>query len=911
MLLLILAIIGTLTGIASVTIPILMAKARRRERLGRTFVRVDKSFVKRQESLPVNPSTPDVLAQWPAVAQRLPIRRDVHDDVLGVLTLPRPSLAIMLIRGGPFEGKSCLLRQIGRDLALAGARVLEMRPHSICHGTWQEDFIEEAGRKTRWRVVLVDDLFTYDGILDVLRTPGLDCTVVATTKTSECTPSRMSILESLRSLKITTEHHQEWPELPGLSSEELARVSRSPAYAAMPDKGWESLSSRQGPVPLLAVVRATSPTSIPSLRDFVEHLQQEAPDAYRVLGIVSGFYRLGVLIPHLLLSQVASTPNLREFLASGMARSGDPTSLRDWLHAETGHDGSLYWRLSHVVVAEDIWQIGGFSARAEESRRPLWAALDPHLGAQRQFVYVAVRAVKQASGPHAAREMLRELGAKLPALLDHSDPQSVHWARLMLQLGHSEEALGIAVAVKPETGRQALVRTQVLLSCGEPARAFSLGQSWLREHDEDSFMRGRFLRYVERHASRAGFDLPGTLEGTWAWLKRHKGSSFVRGRFLMIAARHAAETSLGLTRILNDTWSWLRRHPKDTFVRGRFLTEIARCPDTEGLDVANAMRTMWGWVEADHENLYARNCFTVAARKLRERIPDLLPEIIDKSYCWMTEGEWRPDVMGGLLSLLGDGSEGGTTPASQFLQEAVAQLEKAEDYPVSLLHRLYKTLRPIRDEGILLSAASLLRSSAGGNPDEKGLLLARTADLLARCERLEGARKTYEIALACGDEREATVRQMYARFLVNHGCFDDAESEIRSLLGGSGRNPWVFELHARWAAGVGRFELAEAAWWWAIALAEPLGRFLNGYGRFLVDRNREREAEYAFRAASQLSPGYFWANKNLGDLARARGMDELAQEYYVAALDAVPRDWRFADVIEEIEALIDPASLSA
>ena len=113
---------------------------------------------------------------------------------------------------------------------------------------------------------------------------------------------------------------------------------------------------------------------------------------------------------------------------------------------------------------------------------------------------------------------------------------------------------------------------------GENANRLSHIVKWLECHDDDSFVRARYLTFLQGLPAAFDEQRKQAVADTADWLKRHDENSDVRTQYLDFLQGLPAAFDEQLADAAKATSDWLERHPDSLSVLGRYVSFLLAVP---------------------------------------------------------------------------------------------------------------------------------------------------------------------------------------------------------------------------------------------------------------------------------------------------------------------------------------------
>ena len=532
------------------------------------FITVDQAFLEAQRRSQVKTMLGASVGDWPLVAQGLDLKRDLQARLMPLVAAPRDRAALLVILGDPGAGKTTLLRRMGRDLAVLGKPVFELRAAAHAMVDWLPALSRLRRQFRQQPILLIDDIFRHEGIEDILTDPDLGCTILATSRTNEDATRRLPTTNTLERLYAGVFHggRPAWPHLGTPSAGELAALREHLNWPHLSDGRWREITTmRRGdtivPAPLLVIMMQLAASTAPGrvtpfdeiISRTVDALRRQHPDTYRAFGVVCAFHRLGFDTPSSILDLL---------VASGFSRALKADVIDQV--SECGARGIIFpgeyrmhhesWRTGHEIIAETA-AASDYAHMVEACYEEVIAGAEPGAVEQAIFAGWILGTLAKRAKLSLARRLLERHAHHIDALAAANPEAQIVWARTFDLVGEREKAVGCLAAAEPTTQGKTIEMIGLLEKYGQAERALKMAKGWLARHDEDNFVRTCYLGLVER--KDAG-QVAAALQGTGEWLARHDEDTYVRTRHLTSLKRWGSQEDKD--RWVLSTLKWWQSH---------------------------------------------------------------------------------------------------------------------------------------------------------------------------------------------------------------------------------------------------------------------------------------------------------------------------------------------------------------
>jgi tetratricopeptide (TPR) repeat protein len=184
---------------------------------------------------------------------------------------------------------------------------------------------------------------------------------------------------------------------------------------------------------------------------------------------------------------------------------------------------------------------------------------------------------------------------------------------------------------------------------------------------------------------------------------------------------------------------------------------------------------------------------------------------------------------------------------------------------------------------------------------DEGLLLSLCAGVAWDFKPEKEIRSLYEKALRKPHPIMNKTRFFYAKYLVIIEDFLTALSLLSSICNCKSPSPIELDLYATCLAKLGKFEKAESTWLDCINKSDPKGIFINNLAKFYRDQERFDEARVQFKNALKLSPTFWWAHKEWGELEYLDGNISDAWLHFEKAIKLIPASKKYNEARQSIQ----------
>lgn len=698
----------------------------------RFFITVDRAFLKYQSKREVKTILGASVGDWPLIARGLDLERDLQDPLMRLVSAPRDHAALLVILGDPGAGKTTLLRRLGKDLAEDGRPVLELR--AAARGTvgWLSALTQLRRQSRRQPILLIDDIFRYEGIEDMLCDPTLDCTIIATSRTNEDRTRYVSTTNMLERLCVRVEGQAQsnWPRLEAPSERELAALRLRFNWPHLSDKKWREITTmRRGndlvTAPLLVIMLQLAAYDLPTghvtpfheiISKTVEGLRQQNPDTYRAFGAICAFHRLGLQTPSAILD-VLVRPGFGRALRADVAGPASTCAARGVIIPGQYHLYRECWQTGHEIIAEAATELE-YADSVESYYEAVVKGANPSDREQAVFVCHMIHALLAHKHMALTQVLARTHAEHLDAHVAADPHRQVDWAHNFDVLGDRERGLRCLMGAEPKTARRMTIMLGLLEKYGKIQMAMSTARSWLEQHDEDSQVRTRYLGLVERRGNSE--QVTSALLDTRDWLKRHDDNSEVRARYLAFVRRKAVPDWVATA--VADAGAWLEKHEGESNVRVNYLALVESRGDPE--QIASALDHTGAWLVRHDEDCQVRACYLGLTE--RKGNADQVAAVLQETRTWLARHEEDTEVRIGYLAVVEKKGDAGQVGSA--LTDVLAWLRR-------------------HDEDHYIRMRCLLFVGRKGNSNDVTAAITDTAAWLARHREDAAVRARYLILI--------------------------------------------------------------------------------------------------------------------------------------------------------------------
>jgi tetratricopeptide (TPR) repeat protein len=762
----------------------------------RYFIPVNKSFLNKQKERKVESILNASIGDWPLVVQNLDLKRDIQDEIIPILMESSDHPGLLVILGEPGAGKTTLLRRIGKVLTDTGKAVFELRAGARSTPDWL-NYLNELPRKKGLPFILVDDIFRYEDIEDILLDADLGCIIIATSRINEDKTNRLRTTNTLDLLKIknVTCSRTGWPILNSPSERELSELKNKSEFSHIDSKKWHAITTmrRGGEIvasPMLVVMLQLSSDGKPFeeiITDSMTKLAQKHPDTYKAFCILCAFHRFGIPLPATIFEILMQKSSvfmkvLRSEIIKGISFCGANGLI---------HLGEFFlyeecWQTTHELIAETAANLE-YSAHIEEYYHEIMEIIDPAVKEHQVFASIYFRSLTQRNWKHLAKQYLEKHTSLIDKLVLSDVQQQIDWAIAFDKIGENNRALECIKTAVPVTPMRANTLINLLLKYKQLDLAKERAVLWLLDHPDDTSVRTRYIGLVEQKGTPDQVEK--VLSETSEWLSSHPDDTFVRTRYIGLVEQKGTPDQV--EKVLSKTSVWLASHPEECVIRAKHLTLVAK--KGSETEIAEAIEHVRIWLLERSQSTAIQIVFVAFFRIAKKYL-----ELDDLAECFETlikNSKDQPIRLAYAKWLIGKGElEAAKKEYISLMKDAPNHVDAHHGYARVLLNT-----------GEYPESAEYFRKA----------ISIYTGNQMAH----EGLAKSYQCIGGRfeedGDIEEA--RQFYLK----------AEDGFRQAI-----------------------KLAESK-------KQPPARFYTSIGWFYLGRNRKKSALLSFEKAMELNPRFF------------------------------------------------------
>jgi tetratricopeptide (TPR) repeat protein len=762
----------------------------------RYFIPVNKSFLNKQKERKVESILNASIGDWPLVVQNLDLKRDIQDEIIPILMESSDHPGLLVILGEPGAGKTTLLRRIGKVLTDTGKAVFELRAGARSTPDWL-NYLNELPRKKGLPFILVDDIFRYEDIEDILLDADLGCIIIATSRINEDKTNRLRTTNTLDLLKIknVTCSRTGWPILNSPSERELSELKNKSEFSHIDSKKWHAITTmrRGGEIvasPMLVVMLQLSSDGKPFeeiITDSMTKLAQKHPDTYKAFCILCAFHRFGIPLPATIFEILMQKSSvfmkvLRSEIIKGISFCGANGLI---------HLGEFFlyeecWQTTHELIAETAANLE-YSAHIEEYYHEIMEIIDPAVKEHQVFASIYFRSLTQRNWKHLAKQYLEKHTSLIDKLVLSDVQQQIDWAIAFDKIGENNRALECIKTAVPVTPMRANTLINLLLKYKQLDLAKERAVLWLLDHPDDTSVRTRYIGLVEQKGTPDQVEK--VLSETSEWLSSHPDDTSVRTRHIGLVEQKGTPDQV--EKVLSETSEWLSSHPEECVIRAKHLTLVAK--KGSETEIAEAIEHVRIWLLERSQSTAIQIVFVAFFRIAKKYL-----ELDDLAECFETlikNSKDQPIRLAYAKWLIGKGElEAAKKEYISLMKDAPNHVDAHHGYARVLLNT-----------GEYPESAEYFRKA----------ISIYTGNQMAH----EGLAKSYQCIGGRfeedGDIEEA--RQFYLK----------AEDGFRQAI-----------------------KLAESK-------KQPPARFYTSIGWFYLGRNRKKSALLSFEKAMELNPRFF------------------------------------------------------
>ena len=539
------------------------------------FTPINKAFFKKQAKRKINTILNASIGDWPMIVQNQDLKRDLQDIISPVLMQDFNNSALLIILGDPGAGKTTLLRRLGKELSDSGRAVYELRAGARSAPEWF-NYLNQLPRRKGNPFILIDDIFRYEGIEDILLDPDLGCVIIATSRVNEDKTNRLRATNALDFLEIKHADNSKtgWPTLKEPSDGELFELRKKPEFSHLDNKKWQAITTmRRGKnivsSPMLVVMLQLSADSKPFdqiINDVMTNLQRKHPDTFRAFCILCAFHRFGQLMPTSVFKGLLhQNPGFLRILRSDLLKG----------KANCGANGLIYlgefffykecWQTAHELIAETASN-SEFAGYIESLYDEIMDKIDSTHKEHRVFASRYFRSLTRRSWKELAKEYLTKYAFLIDNLVASDRKQQIVWAIAFDRLDEKDRVLSCLETAIPITPGHANSLISLHVKYDQIDLAIECATNWLSEYPDDTYVRTRYIGLVEQEGTPEQVEK--VLSETSSWLKDHPDDTYVRTRYIGLVERRGS--SAEIKNILNEINLWIESRCHSTMVLSVF-----------------------------------------------------------------------------------------------------------------------------------------------------------------------------------------------------------------------------------------------------------------------------------------------------------------------------------------------------
>jgi tetratricopeptide (TPR) repeat protein len=836
----------------------------------RYFIPVNKSFLNKQKERKVESILNASIGDWPLVVQNLDLKRDIQDEIIPILMESSDHPGLLVILGEPGAGKTTLLRRIGKVLTDTGKAVFELRAGARSTPDWL-NYLNELPRKKGLPFILVDDIFRYEDIEDILLDADLGCIIIATSRINEDKTNRLRTTNTLDLLKIknVTCSRTGWPILNSPSERELSELKNKSEFSHIDSKKWHAITTmrRGGEIvasPMLVVMLQLSSDGKPFeeiITDSMTKLAQKHPDTYKAFCILCAFHRFGIPLPATIFEILMQKSSvfmkvLRSEIIKGISFCGANGLI---------HLGEFFlyeecWQTTHELIAETAANLE-YSAHIEEYYHEIMEIIDPAVKEHQVFASIYFRSLTQRNWKHLAKQYLEKHTSLIDKLVLSDVQQQIDWAIAFDKIGENNRALECIKTAVPVTPMRANTLINLLLKYKQLDLAKERAVLWLLDHPDDTSVRTRYIGLVEQKGTPDQVEK--VLSETSEWLSSHPDDTFVRTRYIGLVEQKGTPDQV--EKVLSKTSVWLASHPDDTSVRTRYIGLVEQKGTPDQVEKVLSETSEWLSSHPDDTSVRTRHIGLVE----QKGTPDQVEKVLSETSEWLSSHPEECVIRAKHLTLVA--KKGSETEIAEAIEHVrIWLLERSQSTAIQIV---FVAFFRIAKKYLELDDLAECFETLIKNSKDQPIRLAYAKWLIGKGE-LEAAKKEY-ISLMKDAPNHVDAHHGYARVLLNTGEYPESAEYFRKAISIYTGNQMAHEgLAKSYQCIGGRFEedgdieearqfylKAEDGFRQAIKLAEskkqPPARFYTSIGWFYLGRNRKKSALLSFEKAMELNPRFF------------------------------------------------------